>query len=1110
MYSLGKQAGWRGLLALALVCLGFAGMAQAQIKKVVLAGTIQGALGASSWNPDGDITKMDDTGKGIYEFVAAFPKGKYEYKVAINGSWDENYGAKGEKGGGNIGLSVEKDAAVVKFVFNYNDKSIMDSVNNADKIKAPAIAPVKVAATPPPPAEGNSRLIFHYKRLDGKYDGWNIWSWANKPKGLDGAAYKFSADDEWGKVATIDIAGKHTQFGFIVRKGDWEAKDGDEDRFAELAANGVGEVWVLQGIKEVAANLNDAKKLAAANIKAPAAPAFLDASDRIRVFVDDAVDAKTIASKIKLTWNNTALAVKEVKAAGPAISANQDSIDPKKVALPGTIQAALGGNEWNPNGDITRMTEVSANIFEFVAAFPKGQYEFKVARGGSWDENYGVGGEPNGPNFGLVVPADGTIVKFVFDYNKKLLKDSINNPKEVQAPSSVPPKAAVAVATGPELVQQLDLMLGKKLTIDEITKPIKLMVGDVEYVVYARNVLSEARYLYNGTDLGPSYTRTATKFKVWSPVSETAELLLFDGPVGPPDQVIDMQRDATGTWGTEVKGNWHGKYYQYRFRSYGQGRVAADIYAYSASEDGTRSQVVDLARTNPSNWARDKSPKLAKPTDAVIYEIHTRDFTIDPSSGVPEKLRGTYLGLAQRGTLLPGTNQPTGLDHLAKLGITDIHLLPIQKFNPFNSSTYNWGYETTLFNVPDARYSSKPNDGIQTIKDVKTMVQGIHSAGMRLVLDVVYNHTVPAKGELSAFDQTVPFFYFRTNDSGRYLNESGVGNAVNDEQLMVRKYIRDSLVYWLREYKIDGYRFDLVGMFTADTVRDLMNAVRKVRPDALLYGEPWTGGGPTRFGKGAQRGMSFAVFNDNIRNAMRGDLDGTRKGFAMGGLTAAVSIQRGVVGSIPFNSDIKDFTDSPLETINYASAHDNMALWDKMDKAMPEADQITKARAVKLSGAIVLTAQGIPFLEGGVEIGRTKGGNPNSYNAGDAVNKFDWTRMVKFSDANSYYSGLIAVRRAHPMFRMDKADDVRKAISFLPASDASTAVVAFTIDGAVSKDSWKKAVVIYNGNNAAGEIKLPAGTWNIAVTGDKAGIMSLGTASGTLKLDPLSAYVLYQ
>jgi pullulanase len=674
----------------------------------------------------------------------------------------------------------------------------------------------------------------------------------------------------------------------------------------------------------------------------------------------------------------------------------------------------------------------------------------------------------------------------------------------------VPAKPVVAAPSGPELVQQLDIILPKKLSIDEITKPIKLMLDGIEYEIFARNVLSEPQYLYAGTDLGPTYTRTATTFKVWSPVSETAELVLFDAAAGPPDVVVDMKRDTTGTWSVKVDGNLHGKYYQYRFRSYGVGRVAADIYAYSASQDGTRSQVVDLSRTNPTNWARSTSPKLAKPTDSVIYEIHTRDFTIDPSSGVAANLRGTYLGLAQRGTVVPGTQQATGLDYLKALGVTDIHLLPIQKFNPFNSATYNWGYETTLFNVPDARYATKPNDGINTIKEVKTMVQGIHAAGMRLVLDVVYNHTVPAKGELSAFDQTVPYFYFRTNDAGRYLNESGVGNAVNDDQLMIRKYIRESLLYWVREYKVDGFRFDLVGMFTRETVEDLTNAIRKLRPDALLYGEPWTGGGPTRFGKGAQKGMNFAVFNDNIRNAMRGDLDGTRKGFVMGGLTAPVSIQRGVVGSISFNADIRDFTESPLETINYISAHDNMALWDKMEKAMPEADKNTRDRAVRLGGAIVLTSQGIPFLEGGAEMGRTKGGNPNSYNAGDAVNKFDWMRGAQFTGTTSYYAGLIALRRAHPMFRMDKADDVRKALSFFPASDASAAVVAFMIDGSVAKDSWKKAVVVYNGNNAEGEMKLPAGTWNIAVNGEKAGTVSLGTASGSLKLAPLSAYVLYQ
>ncbi|MFN7211278.1 MAG: alpha-amylase family glycosyl hydrolase, partial [Aggregatilineales bacterium] len=266
-----------------------------------------------------------------------------------------------------------------------------------------------------------------------------------------------------------------------------------------------------------------------------------------------------------------------------------------------------------------------------------------------------------------------------------------------------------------------------------------------------------------------------------------------------------------------------------------------------------------------------------------------RDLTADAASGVPEALRGKYLGFARTGTRSP-SGAKTGLDYLRDLGVTDLHLLPIQNFNPKNSGVYNWGYETNLFNVPEEQYSTNPNDPIKTILETKTMFQAIRNAGMRVVMDVVYNHTVPAKGEESAFWETVPYYYFRTNDAGQVLNESGVGNAMHDDRPMVRKYIRDSVLYWVKEYGVDGYRFDLIGMFTKSTVQNLTQALRQVRSDIVLYGEPWTGGGPTRFGKGSQRGTGFAVFNDNIRNAMRGDLDGTRAGFVMGGLSSLTAI----------------------------------------------------------------------------------------------------------------------------------------------------------------------------------------------------------------------------
>ncbi|MEI8094458.1 MAG: type I pullulanase [Spirochaetales bacterium] len=980
-------------LLLWLVTLSFVtpGLA-AQVERVELPGTLQVALGGAAWNTNVETTRMESVGDGVWEFVAKLPKGSFEYKVAINGSWDVNYGKNGADHGDNIPLKVLVADTIVKFVFREDSHTVFDSLNNPDKVKAPDVVPPKKAPVAAKPLPGN---------------------------------------------------------------------------------------------------------------------AFLDAADRIRVKLDAAVEASAVLSQVQLSLDGKPLPVASVT----AVQAGGAGLDPDKITLPGTLQSALGGVEWNPNGDSTRMWETSPGVFEFVAAFPAGSYEYKVAQGGTWEKNWGKDAAPGGDNLTLQVPApapgnDNTLVRFVFDKAKGLLRDSINNP-EVLAPASLPPTPTFAPPkAGPSAT--LDLTLSRSLGLDDLALPLKLLVGEKEFTVYARDVLSAATYYHAATDLGARYSAESTTFAVWSPVSDRVRVELSFTPAGEVSKSLDLKRDATGTWSATVPGDLDGRYYQYRFHSYGKDRVAADVNGYGASLDGKRSQVVNLAATNPEGWASTRIPPLAKTTDAILYEVHVRDFTIDESSGVDSALRGTYLGLVQRGTSVPGKkNAPTGLDYLVKLGVTDLHVLPFQKFNPGNTAKYNWGYETTLFNVPDARYATNPKDSVQTIGEVKTMVKGLHAAGLRLVMDVVYNHALPVSGDASPFDASVPFYYFRTDDAGKVLNESGVGNSMNDQRPMVRKFIRDSLLYWVNEYKVDGFRFDLVGMFTKETVSDLADAVRAVRPDAVMYGEPWTGGGPTRFGKGEQKGMNFAVFNDNYRNVLRGDLDGTRKGYVTGNATSPVEVQRGLAGSFDFGGNIKDFATSPRETINYISAHDNSTLMDKFDKLYTAKDPL-RLQSARLAAAMLLGAQGIPFLEGGAELGRTKGGNANSYNSGDAVNRFDWLRAQDYKTVSDYYAGWIALRRAHPAFRLDDPAQIRSALKFIPPTSAASPIVSYTVDGTQIGDSWKTVLFVSNGKAAAGTYKLPAGNWTLVANGTNAGTAKLGTATGTLKLDPLSAYVLYQ
>jgi pullulanase len=816
-------------------------------------------------------------------------------------------------------------------------------------------------------------------------------------------------------------------------------------------------------------------------------PAFLDAPTVVNVWFDEAVDVAELSGSFELDVAGRTVQVVEVAHAGP------ESVqrDPEKVTLPGTIQAALGGQEWTPNDDSTKMRRTAPGVFEFVAAVPKGRYEYKVAQGGTWEKNWGAGLQPGGQNIVLVVPEDGTIVRFVVDFNKGFVKDSLNDPQDVSAPAELPRAEPERVPTRYHGVR---LRLAQPVSDREVSSKMVLRRrGHADRPVLVRDFLSRDVFHYSKNDLGAKWTSGGTTFKVWSPVASDAEVWLYSGQQGGTPQRVKMARGTAGVWYARVPGNLDGRYYHYRFESPWGAREAADIYGVAASPDLRRTMVLDMSRTNPEKWPSCAPGPGLRPTESVIYEIHVRDFTVSPDSGVREPWRGKYLGLVQSGARAPVSGHPTGLDYLKWLGVTHVHLLPIQNFNPAHSRQYNWGYETTLFNMPEEQYSTRPSDPRAWIRETKQMVAGFHQAGIRVVLDVVYNHTVPSEGPLSAFWQTVPYYFFRTNLRGDVLNESGVGNALADERAMVRKYVRDSLLYWTREYGVDGYRFDLLGMHDPRSVRDWSQAVRKVRPDALLYG------------KAQQAGSGMAVFNDHFRGTVRGDLDGPQPGFAMGGPTDPTALKRAVVGSIDYSSDVRDFADHPSGTINYVSAHDNLTLLDKTSLALSGSHENEVKQSLRLAFATVLLSQGIPFLEGGSELGRTKGGNHNSYNAGDSVNRFDWERAAKYRDVSSYVRGLIAVRRSLPALRLATTDEVRNRMTFIETGSAST--VGFKVDGRGLGGRWDETLVVFHGSRASGRLLLPEGQWSLLVNGGRAEPRGLGIVQGPMELSPLSAFV---
>ncbi len=625
---------------------------------------------------------------------------------------------------------------------------------------------------------------------------------------------------------------------------------------------------------------------------------------------------------------------------------------------------------------------------------------------------------------------------------------------------------------------------------------------------------------YPGDDLGAVYSPDSTAFRVFAPTALGVSVMLYSSRQSAAGWEVPMSPDCDGTWLAVVFGDLAGICYTYRVFHGGCVKEAVDPYARALTVNGGRGVVIDPASTDPEGWAGDVRPPLAAATDAVVYEVHVRDFSISPDSGTQH--RGRYLGMSEHGTRGPG-GVSTGVDHLVELGITHVHLLPIQDFasvDELSPDGYNWGYDPFHFFVPEGSYSCRPECAASRVTEVKRMVQALHRAGLRVVLDVVYNHTYSTDD--SPLQTIVPGYYHRTDAAGVFTNGSGCGNELATERPMVRKLIVDSLKYWVREYHVDGFRFDLMALIDCDTMQEIACELRAIEPSLLLYGEPWTGGPSglchTRmFTAGRQRSTGIGMFNDAFRNAIKGDNDGGRPGYATGAAGCEREIAKGVVASIRYSDGLSGFAQEPGECVNYVSCHDNLTLWDKIARSNAFDSKGDRISMDLLAQAIVLTSQGIPFLEGGAELLRTKRGHHNSYRAGDEVNQFEWWRKHEFREVFDYYRGLIELRRAHPAFRMTTAAQVRSALRFIPGPPGT---VLFELDGNVCGDQWDFIVVIYNANRHEVEIALPThGEWSVVVARRQAGTRPLDGSAYMVKdeegddvrvrVPAISAMVLY-
>lgn len=564
--------------------------------------------------------------------------------------------------------------------------------------------------------------------------------------------------------------------------------------------------------------------------------------------------------------------------------------------------------------------------------------------------------------------------------------------------------------------------------------------------------MSYINYPTTKKKLGAQYEKHQTTFRVWAPPHFQMSIALYETSRHLQRILYPMEKGIDGVFTVVIPGDLHGFFYTIIIDSQLE---VTDPYSVSCNANGVRSAIIDLERTHPMGFANHKRPGPSPRCDAVLYEVHIRDFTGNVTSGAKNK--GKYVGFVETGTHFEGYT--TGIDHLIDLGVTHVHLLPVYDFLTVDETddsdeNYNWGYDPEHFNAPEGSYALDPDDPVSRVKELKTLIMKLHEKGLKVVLDVVYNHTYRTHD--SNFHTLVPNYYHRTTRQGIFSNGSGCGNEFASDHAMGRKFIIDSLMFWAEEYQVDGFRFDLMALIDQETIRLARASLNTLNPDIMIYGEPWIGGlsvlpDHKRVYKGAQCDKDYAVFNDDFRNAIKGDNDSTGRGFVQGNRNAMHDTMVGILGSIRYDHALIGFTTHPSETINYFNAHDNLIIMDKFKKSNPEANHETLIRLNKLAFGILFTSQGIPFFHAGNEFLRDKKGHHNSYNAPLHINGIDWSYKQKYYEFYTYVKDLITLRKNYPCLRMDSTEDIRERIAFY--EDASLhGTIAYTIKHVGDKD----------------------------------------------------------
>lgn len=611
------------------------------------------------------------------------------------------------------------------------------------------------------------------------------------------------------------------------------------------------------------------------------------------------------------------------------------------------------------------------------------------------------------------------------------------------------------------------------------------------------------------------YSPKSTTFSLTtSPDVKKVDVVISDNDSDTAQQLVkSMKRVGAGKWKLTVKNDLKGKYYVFSVYNQAQPDHTPGVFAKAVGVNGKRGVIVDLKDTDPDGWADDVRPELKNPCDLIIYEMHHRDFSMDMSSGIKNK--GKFLALTE----------PAAISHLRRLGVNAVHILPSFDFASIDEAKpdvvqYNWGYDPLNYNVPEGSYSTNAADPKARIREFKQMVQALHKAGIRVILDVVYNHTFDING--SNFQKTYPDYFFRKNAEGKYSDGSGCGNETASDKELMREFMKESVAYWVNEYHIDGFRFDLMGVHDIETMNEIHDVVAQIDPTIYIYGEGWSAGScaypqdKLAIKANARQLNGIGAFSDEMRDALRGPFsDDTKGGFLAGVPGQEESIKFGIAGAISHpqidmtkvNYSKVPWTNEPSQMVAYVSCHDDMCLTDRLRSSIPYIGDDELIRLDLLAQTAVLTSQGVPFILSGEEMLRDKKGVHNSFRSPDSINRLDWNNLKRYPQVFDYYAGLISLRKQHPAFRMGSADEVRKNLCFLEAPEG---VVAYQLKNNAGGDSWKNIIVVLNSQKTPQTVDVPENTYTMVVANGKVDTNGIGLLSGkTLTVAPQSALIVH-